>query len=193
LIQIWKDRYQNQDDTICTSLLTDNEQLMLDTFTRLTFDYELGNLKHLSKQTNLLEDNMKPSELAIAFSTWLDAFKRVSTNGMPIFVNNFLFKFDKKYQNALKTLQINAENIIRKCQEEIDPNDKPQNLVASLVTSLQQNEELEKRKPEKEQIGITKRELIGEILGLMLRGYETSATILASFIYFLSQKYEIQQ
>jgi cytochrome P450 len=196
LIQIWKDRYENQDDFICTSILSDNEQLMLDTFTRLTFDYDLGNLNHLSKSAkrpNPLDDKIKPSELSVALTIWLDALRRVTTNGMPSFVNDFLLKIDKKYQNALRVLQSNAENIIRKCQEEIDPNNRPENLVASLVSSLQKDEELERKKPEKEQTGITKRELIGEVLGLILGGYETSATILACFIYYVSQKYEVQQ
>jgi len=196
LIHIWKDRYEHQDDPICTSILTDNEQLMLDTFTHLTFDYDLGNLQHLSKTaklTNSSEDKIKSTELGIALSIWLDALRRVTNNGMPSFVNDFLLKIDKKYQNALMTLQNNAENIIRKCQEEIDPNNRPENLVASLVSSLQKDEELERRKPEKERTGITKRELIGEVLGLILGGYETSAIILAWFIHFVSQKYEVQQ
>ncbi|CAF0902462.1 unnamed protein product [Didymodactylos carnosus] len=195
LIHIWKDRYENQDDAICTCILTDNQQLMLDTFTRLTFDYDLGNLKHLSKiaKLNDSEDKIKLLELGPALSIWLDALRRVITNGMPSFVNDFLLKTDKKYQNALRTLENNAENIIRKCQQEMDPNKRPVNLVASLVSSLQKDEALERRKPEKEQTGITKRELIGEVLGLILGGYETSSTILAWFIHFVSKKSEVQQ
>ena len=189
LIQIWKDR----NDSICTSILKDNEQLMLDTFTRLTFDYDLGNFTDLAKRKNYSEDKIKQSEIDLALSIWLDAFRRVITNGYPTFIKNFLLKIDKKYQNALKTLQNNAENIIKKCQEEIDPNKRPENLVASLVSSLQKDEQLERTKHEKEQTGITKRELISEVLGLILGGYETSATILASFIHFVSQNCQIQQ
>ncbi|CAF1190096.1 unnamed protein product [Rotaria sordida] len=195
LIHIWKDRYENQNDPICTCILTDNQQLMLDTFTRLTFDYDLGNLKHLSKlmkQSNS-EDKIQPSELGVALSIWLDALTRVATNGMPSFVNDLLLKIDKKYQNALKTLKTNAENMIRKCQEEMDPNNRPVNLVVSLVSSLQKDEASEKRKPETEQIGITKKELLGEVLGLILGGYEKSSTILAWFIHFVSKKPEVQQ
>ena len=195
LIHIWKDRYENHDDTVCTCVLNDNQQLMLDTFTRLTFDYDLGNLKHLSKIAKLSdsEDKITPSELGIALSVWFDTLRRVTTNGMPSFVNNFLLKIDKTYQNALRTLENNAENMIRKYQEEMDPNNRPVNLVASLVFSLQKDEGSERRKPEKEQTGITKRELIGEILGLIVGGYDTSATILVWFIHFVSKKPEVQQ
>ncbi|CAF1474940.1 unnamed protein product [Adineta steineri] len=196
LIEIWKDRYDKQDNSICNSILFDNEQLMLDTFTRLTFDYDLGSLKHLSKTkklTNSSEDEIQSSELGVALTIWIGAFRRVIGNGMPTFVNDFLLKIDKKYQNALRTLENNAENIIRKCQEEIDLNNRPKTLIESLVSSLQKDEELERRKPEKEQTGITKRELVGEMLGLILGGYETSATVLAWFIYCVSQKYEVQQ
>jgi cytochrome P450 len=191
LIQIWKDR----DDIICTSIVTDNQQLMLDTFSLLTYDYDLGNLKYLSEIANRrnTETKTEQSELCIAMSIWLNALKRVTINGMPTFLNNYLLKFDKKYQKALAILESYIEKIIQKCQEEINPNARPVNLVASLVSSLQHDEASEKRKPEKEKTGITKKELLGEVLGLILAGFDTSSSVLSWFIYFVSKKPEIQQ
>ncbi|CAF3694622.1 unnamed protein product [Rotaria sp. Silwood1] len=195
LIHIWKDRYENRDNAICTCIVTDNQQLMLDTFSLLTFDYDLGNLKYLSENANRCnaETKTEPSEMSIAISIWLNALKRVTINGMPTFVNNYLLKIDRQYQHALRILENYVENIVQKCQKEMDPNAKPVNLVASLVSLLQKDEAFEKRKPEKEQIGITKKELLGEILGLILAGFDTSSSILSWFIHFVSKKPEIQQ
>ena len=97
------------------------------------------------------------SDFSIALSIWLDVFTRIGSNGMPDFINYYLLKFDKKYQNALKTLENHAEKMIEKCQEEVDLDDKPTNLIASLVSSLQKNEATEKRKSEEDKIGISKK------------------------------------
>ena len=50
-----------------------------------------------------------------------------------------------------------------------------------------------KIKPEKEQTGITKRELIDEVIQLILGDYEISATIIASVTHFESRKCKIQR
>ena len=48
LIEIWRIRASKAEkDTIVTSIVSDLQQLMLDTFTFLTFDYDFGNLKDL--------------------------------------------------------------------------------------------------------------------------------------------------
>ncbi|CAF0776308.1 unnamed protein product [Rotaria sordida] len=189
LIHVWKDRYQNRDNAICTSIVTDNQQLMLDTFSLLTFDYDLDNLNHLSEITNRrnTETKTEPSEMSFAMSIWLNALKRVTVNGMPTFVNDYLLKIDRQYQHAFGILENHVENIIQNCQKEMDPNARPVNLVASLISSLQKDEATEKRKPEKEQIGITKKELLGEVLGLIVAGFDTSSSILSWFIHFVNK------
>ncbi|CAF3070367.1 unnamed protein product [Rotaria sp. Silwood2] len=59
LIHVWKIRYENKDDIICTCILSDNQHVMLDMFTFLTFDYDLGNLKYLAKEATELNSNEK--------------------------------------------------------------------------------------------------------------------------------------
>ncbi|CAF0776326.1 unnamed protein product [Rotaria sordida] len=120
-------------------------------------------------------------------SIWLNALKRVTVNGMPTFVNDYLLKIDRQYQHAFGILENHVENIIQNCQKEMDPNARPVNLVASLISSLQKDEATEKRKPEKEQIGITKKELLGEVLGLIVAGFDTSSSILSWFIHFVNK------
>ncbi|CAF3255012.1 unnamed protein product, partial [Rotaria sp. Silwood2] len=195
LIHVWKIRYENKDDIICTCLLNDNQHLMLDTFVLLTFDYDLGNLKYLAREATRFNPNEKyePSDFSRALSIWLDVLKRATMNGMPYIVNYYLLKFDWKYQNALKKLENHVEKIISKCQMEINPTDKPTNLVASLVSSLQKDETLERTKTEVEKTGITKRELLDEVLGLFFAGYDTTATILAWFMYYASKNPDVQQ
>ncbi|CAF2806300.1 unnamed protein product [Rotaria sp. Silwood2] len=195
LIHVWKLRYENKDDIICTCLINDNQHLMLDTFTLLTFDYDLGNLKYLAKVATQFnpDEKYQPSDFGLALSTWLDALKRVYMNGMPYIVNYYLLKFDRKYQSALKKLEDQAEKIISKCQMEMNPNDRPTNLVASLVSSLQKDEVLERTKSESEKRGITKKELLDEVLGLILGGFDTTATVLSWFMYYMSKNPQVQK
>ncbi|CAF1598274.1 unnamed protein product, partial [Didymodactylos carnosus] len=49
LITIWKERYENKDNIICTCIVSDSQQLMLDMFTLIAFDYDFGNLNNLLK------------------------------------------------------------------------------------------------------------------------------------------------
>jgi cytochrome P450 len=112
---------------------------------------------------------------------------------MPLFINYYLLKFDRRYQKALKTLENYAEKIIQKYQEEIHSDGRPVNLIASLVSSLQKDEGIERQKSEEEKIGITKKELLDEVLTLILGGFETTSTIISWFIYYASKNPEIQQ
>ena len=159
LIEIWKERYENKDEVIAMCITDDNQQLLLDVFARLTFDYDFGNLKRLldSAQQSNSEETVRKSNFTTALVTWLDGFKRVGTNGMPFLVNYYLLEFDKKCQNALRVLESYAEEIISKCREETKTDTKPVNLVASLVSSLQEDESVEKLTSEEEQTGIIKR------------------------------------
>ncbi|CAF3207272.1 unnamed protein product [Rotaria sp. Silwood2] len=163
LISIWKQRFENKKDAICTCLVDDNQQLMLDMFTLLTFDYDLGNLKRLSEAASLSNrgEKSKLSEFSQALSIWLNGFKRVTVNGMPLIVNYYLLKFDRTYQKALKTLENYAEKVIAKCQQETDLNKKPINLVASLVSSLQKDEVLEQSKCETEKNRNFEKRIVG--------------------------------
>ncbi|CAF1340843.1 unnamed protein product [Rotaria sp. Silwood1] len=195
LIQIWKIRYENKDDIICTCIWSDNQHMMLDMFTLLTFDYDLGNLKYLAKvATDFTSDEKyQPSDFGRALLMWIDGYKRVTSNGMPLIVNYYLLKFDRKYQNALKIIDNHVEQIISKYQMEMNPNDKPVNLVSSLISSLQKDEALERTKSETEKRGITKKELSDEVLAMILGGFDTTSSILSWFIYFVSKHPEVQQ
>ncbi|CAF2790671.1 unnamed protein product [Rotaria sp. Silwood2] len=195
LIQIWKIRYENKDDVICTSIWSDNQHMMLDMFTFLTFDYDLGNLKYLTKVATKFTSHEKyqPSNFGQALLVWIDGYKRVLSNGMPYIVNYYLLKFDRKYQNALKIIYNHVEQIISKYQMEMNPNDKPVNLVSSLVSSLQKDEALERAKSETEKRGITKKELSDEVLAMIIGGFDTTSSILSWFIYYVSKHPEVQE
>ncbi|CAF3963978.1 unnamed protein product [Rotaria sp. Silwood1] len=99
-----KTRYENKDNTICTCLVSDNQQLLLDMFALLTFDFDFGNLKQLSKSatSSITGDKSELSDLGIALSIWLNAFKRVTVNGMPLFINYYLLKLDKNISECFK-------------------------------------------------------------------------------------------
>lgn len=198
LVEIWRIRLnKSKKELICTSLVSDLQQLMLDTFTLLTFDYDFGNLKHLHRSA-LSEDTSSSSDVELtdlgqALTIWLDALKRVTINGMPAFINSFLLKFDPTYQQALKILENYARKIIVKCQENTDLNEKPTTLVASLVSALHKDEEGERNRQENEQSGLNTQELLDEVLGLILAGFETTSSVLSWIIFYVSQNLSIQQ
>ena len=195
LIEIWKERYENKPSQICTCLVNDNQLLLLDLFTLLTFDYDFGNLKYLYASARSINEGKQyqPSDLSQALTIWLGAFRYIRSNGMPAIVNYYLLKFNRKYQKAYKTLEDYAEKIIDKCQHETHTNEKPNNLIASLVLSLQKDETNEQQKSEENKIGITKKELLGEVLSLILGGFETTAAIISWFIYYASKNPHVQQ
>ena len=195
LIEVWKERYENKPNTICACVVTDNQLLLLDLFTLLAFDYDFGNLKYLYESARSSDDGKQyqPSALSQALAIWLDGYKRIRSNGMPRIVNYYLLKFDRKYQKALKTLEDYAENIINKCQQEIHTDEKPNNLIASLVSALQKDETIERQKPEEDKIGLTRKELVGEVLLFIAGGFDTTASIVSWFIYYVSKNPHVQQ
>ncbi|CAF1381704.1 unnamed protein product [Adineta steineri] len=66
-------------------------------------------------------------------------------------------------------------------------------LIASLVASLQKDEKAEAMKSEEEKRGLSRSELLHEILLFLVAGYETTSTALAWFIYLMSKHPQVQQ
>ncbi|CAF1161564.1 unnamed protein product [Adineta steineri] len=195
LISIWKERYENNENAICTCMQSDIRELIVDIFLLITLDYDMGSLKRLlnaAKHYNT-EDKSEPCDFSMAFSIWLDIFKRRSTNGIPFFINYYLLKFDNTYQKAVKTLEDYVDKIILNCKEKTHPSDKPINLITSLVSALQTDEVSECLKSESEKTGLTKKELLGEVLFLFVAGFDTTVNTLSWFIYYVSKKPEIQR
>ncbi|CAF0917554.1 unnamed protein product [Rotaria sordida] len=70
---------------------------------------------------------------------------------------------------------------------------KRTSLIASLVTSLQPDEQIEANKSEEEKKGLSRRELIDEMLLFLVAGFETSSTALAWLIHLMSKHPRVQQ
>ncbi|CAF1278630.1 unnamed protein product [Adineta steineri] len=66
-------------------------------------------------------------------------------------------------------------------------------LIASLIASLQEDEEMEAKKSENEKKGLSRAEVLQEMLAFMIAGYETTSTALAWFIHFMSKYPHVQQ
>ncbi|CAF3484987.1 unnamed protein product [Rotaria socialis] len=65
-------------------------------------------------------------------------------------------------------------------------------LIASLVASLQEDEEAKAKKSEDEKTGLSRVDLLHEILAFMVAGFETTSTVLAWFIHAMSKYPDVQ-
>lgn len=99
-------------------------------------------------------------------------------------------KLNWKYQRSHRLIQELTEKIL---QNELDnPNasedHRPKNLIASFVSSL--NEQAD---DEKISSGLTRAEILDEILASILAGYETTSTALSWFIFYMSKYPHVQE
>jgi len=99
-------------------------------------------------------------------------------------------KFNWKYQRLRRLIQELIEKIIEHEQNNQNPmkNERPRNLISSLVSSLN-----EQANDENISSGLTRDEILDGIITLIFGGYETIATALSWFIFYMSKHPRIQQ
>ncbi|CAF3746745.1 unnamed protein product [Rotaria sp. Silwood1] len=202
LLRDWKKKYGGDRNTgkINFQIFEDYSSLTLEIIGLIAFDYDFNIIgKDDRKVKN--DQNMTLGE---ATSNIIQIMSEISLSPLPIFLARiYLYFFCPKYQKSLSLVHGYVSQIIanykgkqQRIDEESNDELKPairQNLIAQLVSNLQEDEEKEEKKLPSERQGITKQELLDNIFLLMFAGYETSATVLSWFTYFVSKCPDVQQ
>ncbi|CAF1464672.1 unnamed protein product [Rotaria sordida] len=180
LLNNWR---SSSSDHIHCDILQQCQNLLLEIFGFIGFDYDFDTLSG----TNY-------NELAQALKTYVD------TMGLGSYLPNFLFnaylKLSPKCRRARTTIK---RHLYQMMEQELNetPESRAQrkktSLIASLVASLQTDEQAEERKSEEERKGLTRHEILGEMLLFLIAGFETTSTALAWTIHFLSKYSGVQQ
>ena len=66
-------------------------------------------------------------------------------------------------------------------------------LIASMVASMQQDEQAEASKPEETKRGLSQDEILNEMLLFLVAGFESTSSVLAWFIHLMSKHPRVQQ
>ncbi|CAF1445641.1 unnamed protein product [Rotaria sp. Silwood1] len=114
----------------------------------------------------------------------------VNTPWIPRWLEKIYLKYNWNYQKAYRLIHELAEKLVEEEQNKQSDieNERPKNLIASLVSSLN-----EQANDEHTSSGITRAEMFDEILMMILLGYETTSTALSWFIFFASKNPQVQQ
>jgi hypothetical protein len=146
LLDQWRLKTDTDPSQIHLNIVEQCQNLSLAIFGFIAFDYDLQTLE---------ESNInKKNKLTQALGDFLDVF--IQTTRLPNLVSEIYLKFSPKYRRTRAIIEEYLNRIIdqelRKTPEEI-AEQKRTSLIASLVTSLQADEQAEAAKPEQEKKG----------------------------------------
>ena len=146
LIDQWRTITDRDPNYINTKIVDQCQNLSLGIFGFLGFNYDLQTLE----ESNINDKN----KLTQALTDFLEIF--INTTRLPNSLSKLYLKFNPRYQRARAIIEEYLYQIIeqeqRKTPEEI-AEQKRKSLIASLITSLQQDEKAEAAKPEQEKKG----------------------------------------
>jgi cytochrome P450 len=147
LFDQWRSKLDNNPNHIFLNTTDQCQRLILSVFGLIGFDYDM----EILDESNINNKN----ELTKALYDFIDTF--IKTFYMPEFLSKIYLKISPQYRHLMiiinKYLNRMIEQEQSKSPEEIAER-KRTSLIASLVTSLQQNEIFEAAKPENEKKGI---------------------------------------
>ena len=172
----WIDE-QFQDGQTYTNFLTQCRTLTMNIFGWIAFDYDLNQACDQKLKNALGMFNLQA--MLIGVIPW-----------MPRWLVRFYLSVNWKYRRARDTISQVTEKIV---QQELESSqngvdERPRNLIASLVSSLN-----EQANDEQISSGLTRAEMLDEMLVSLLAGYETTATALTWFIFYMSKHPRVQQ
>jgi cytochrome P450 len=131
--------------------------------------------------------------LTQALHDYLAVFK--TTADIPTIMGKIYLMFSSKYRESKLTIEQYFHRMIEQEQNEnndsIDERSR-MSLIGSLVNSMQEDENIEASKNEEEKKGLSRSEIIHEMLFFLVAGVETTATALSWFIYFVSKNPHVQ-
>ena len=164
---------------IHTDIVQQSQRLFLAVFGYIAFDYDLeapaGNV------------------LTVALQDFIQIF--VKTLYMPKFMGKIYLELSSRYHRALANIRKYLDAIMTQEQTEkqVDDNDRKRtSLIASLVHSMQKDEHAEAMKSEEEKQGLSRDEIVDEMLLFLVAGFETTSTALAWCIHLLSKNPRVQ-
>lgn len=152
------------------------QTLLLTIFGWIAFDYDL--------QSSTRKD------LTQALKQFLDTFTK--TLYMPEFLAKIYLKFDRQYARSMSTIEKYLDRIIEQEQSQDEHSveqRKRTSLIASLVHSLQSHPSTPN---EDEMRGLSRQEILHEMLLFLVAGFETTSTALAWLIHLLSKHQRVQ-
>ncbi|CAF3143200.1 unnamed protein product, partial [Rotaria sp. Silwood2] len=109
---------------------------------------------------------------------------------IPRWLQKLYLKFNWNYQKSYRLIHGLAKKLVEEEQNKYHDmtNERPKTLIASLVSSLN-----EQANDEHSSSGITRTEMLDEVLTMIAAGYETTSTALSWFIFFASKNPQVQQ
>jgi len=170
------DKYLD-DNCTYTDFVIRCQSLMMNIIAFIAFDYDL--------------DAAIDSPFTIAFQDFSHyAGQFTMATWLPRWLGKLYLRLNWKYQRAHRILREFCEKIVE--QEKNKQNDiengRPKNLIASLVTSIN-----EKANDEQISSGLTETEMFDEVLMAIVAGSETTATALSWFIFYMTKYPRVQQ
>ncbi|CAF4914111.1 unnamed protein product [Rotaria sp. Silwood1] len=183
LLDRWRARPHDQ---VHADIVEQCQNLLLEIFGLIAFDYDLEALDSQSSSNN--------NELTVALLDIMSTYEMALY--APGFISIVYMKLNTRFQRARATVEQHFNKMVE--QELAESSDsraqrKKTSLIASLVNSLQTDEKAEAKKKEEDKRGLSRKEVFDEVLMLLIAGYETTSTALAWSIYHLSKQPRVQQ
>jgi len=194
LLNLWRAQPK---DHVHTDITIQSENLLLQIFGHIAFDFDL----------DALNSSHGRNELNQALTDYLSSINIVFY--APSFIARTYLALNSRYQRARKTMD---QYIRRMIEQELNETEesrakrKRTSLIASLVSSLQQQEEEsdENRKGmtiERKYfdeilgniIGLSRAEILDNMITFLIAGFETTSSALSWFIYAMSKNPRVQQ
>ncbi|UJR11972.1 hypothetical protein I4U23_016150 [Adineta vaga] len=181
LLVTWR---ANDTGIVHQNILQQCQYLVLGIFGFIAFDYDLEILDGKDGTGN---------ELTQALQDFVSAFQFLLFT--PPFIGNLYLKLNPRYRRAREIIKRYLYRIIEQESTESEESlasRKRTCFIASLVTSLQKDESLEANKSEDDKKGLSRQEVLDEMLLFLVAGFETTATALAWFIHLMSKNSRVQ-
>lgn len=167
-------------DHVHQDVLDQTQNLLLRLISYIAFDFD--------------SESQYEHDISPALKDFVAIFTK--TLFMPSMIAQFYLKYSNRYQQCLSTIHTYLNRII---DEEVDESQhttqqrKRISLIGSLVHSLEKNSEKESKKTEAEKEGLSRNEIIQEMLLFLFAGFETTATALCWFIHLVSKNPRVQK
>lgn len=182
MLMQWRERPQG---AINTDIHEQLQNLLLQIFGFVGFDYDFQSICHETKNST--------DELVQALQDITKTFEIITFT--PPWISKQWLKYDRRYCRAIEIVNKYIYRMIEQ-ENEASPESrairKRTSLIASLVASLQNDEAAEALKSEEEKKGLSRREVLHEMLLFLMAGSDTTASAASWVIYFLSKYPRVQ-
>ncbi|CAF1422000.1 unnamed protein product [Rotaria sp. Silwood1] len=114
---------------------------------------------------------------------------------MPTLIGRLYLLLNLKYRRSRDLINQHLHHMIEQEFQEapmMRAERKKISLIASLIASLQQDEKLEASKTEEDKKGLSRAEVLDEMLAFLMAGYSTTTAALTWFIHLVSVHPEVQ-